>query len=568
MYTMIYAIVFGMGLLSLLPVITYQNYKMDRLHWGIILLLQFVNLGYLQLSVSKTLSEALFANTLIYIGGTVLPTVFVFSVFQAFGVRVSRVIKVLVYIISMAILFSVRLGSENGWFYKSVELNITENGTILNITPGIGLYIHDVYVYLLIVALLGCFIFAKRQNKTSSIIITNVYKIIVLLMVVGYALHAKLGLKFEILPEVYIVSLWIATIAYRMSYRYDIDEVVMSRHEKNEVKHGYISFDGKFRFLGATERAYEMIPEIYEYKPLQTVDNQEKMDKIDIIIRDMLDNHKKGANEKKAYRRGDVYYELQIIEHRRKHSGIICYIFEVTDITEQQKYLHVVEKYNNNLQKEVTKQIEHVKSIQEGVVIGLANMVDNRDSNTGGHIKRTSDIIAILVRAMQGHNIENISSRFAEDIIRAAPMHDLGKIEIDTSILMKPGKLTDEEFEIMKQHSVKSGDIVLNILYGVEEEHFVNVAYNVARYHHEKWNGLGYPDGLKGTDIPLEARIMAIADVYDALVSKRCYKEPMSFEEASQVMLDGMGTHFDPMMKRVFLLCRGRMEKYYKETQQ
>lgn len=145
-------------------------------------------------------------------------------------------------------------------------------------------------------------------------------------------------------------------------------------------------------------------------------------------------------------------------------------------------------------------------------------------------------------------------------------MHDLGKIGIGDTILRKPGKLTDEEFAIMQTHTVKSEALVESILKGVEEEHLVKMAMNVARHHHEKWNGFGYPDKLKGEEIPLEARIMAVADVYDALVSKRCYKEPMSFEKAAEVMIESMGSHFDPQLEQVFLLSRVRLEEYYKNA--
>lgn len=146
-------------------------------------------------------------------------------------------------------------------------------------------------------------------------------------------------------------------------------------------------------------------------------------------------------------------------------------------------------------------------------------MVENRDGNTGGHIKRTSDVIRILVETIQEKNLLPLGKTFCEDIIKAAPMHDLGKIGIDDMILKKPGRLT-EEFAIMQTHSQKSALLVEGILKGVEEEHFVRVAVNVAKYHHEKWNGTGYPEHLKGEEIPLEARIMAIADVYDAKTIK------------------------------------------------
>jgi len=197
-------------------------------------------------------------------------------------------------------------------------------------------------------------------------------------------------------------------------------------------------------------------------------------------------------------------------------------------------------------------------------VLSLANMVENRDDSTGGHVKRTSDVIGYIVESARRLGKYDIDDVKAEDIVRAAPMHDLGKITIENSILLKPGKLTEEEWTIMKTHSAKSGEFVKIILEDVEEKHFVDVAYNVARFHHERWDGKGYPEGRIGETIPVEARIMAIADVYDALVSKRCYKEPFSFEEASKIMLDGMGTQFDPNMYDVFLDCREELEKYYK----
>lgn len=146
-------------------------------------------------------------------------------------------------------------------------------------------------------------------------------------------------------------------------------------------------------------------------------------------------------------------------------------------------------------------------------------------------------------------------------------MHDLGKIAIEDRVLQKPGKFTDEEFAIMKTHSEKSANIIENILRGIEEDHFVDVAVNVARYHHEKWNGTGYPKRLSGKQIPLEARIMAVADVYDALVSKRCYKEAMSFEKAYNIIIESIGSHFDPELEPIFVACRCELEAYYTQAE-
>ena len=206
-----------------------------------------------------------------------------------------------------------------------------------------------------------------------------------------------------------------------------------------------------------------------------------------------------------------------------------------------------------------------IRDIQRKVVLGMADIIENRDSNTGGHVKRTSDIIHIIVDEIKRQGHLSLTEEMSQDIVRAAPTHDLGKITIDSTILNKPGRLDAKEFETMKTHSAKSGEMVRILLEGVEEARFVQVAYNVARFHHERWDGRGYPEGLVGTMIPLEARIMAVADVYDALVSKRCYKEPMSFEQAADIMCENMGTQFDPNMESVFLGCRAQLEDYYRQ---
>lgn len=145
-------------------------------------------------------------------------------------------------------------------------------------------------------------------------------------------------------------------------------------------------------------------------------------------------------------------------------------------------------------------------------------------------------------------------------------MHDLGKIAVDDSVLRKPGKFTPEEFEEMKKHSEKGAEIVTQILDGVNDEKFISIARNVAHYHHEKWNGQGYPKQLSGIEIPLEARIMALADVFDALVSKRCYKEKMDYDNAFRIIEESLGSHFDPELGKMFLKCRPQLEAYYNEV--
>lgn len=204
-------------------------------------------------------------------------------------------------------------------------------------------------------------------------------------------------------------------------------------------------------------------------------------------------------------------------------------------------------------------------ALQRKLVIGMATMVEGRDNSTGGHIKRTSEVVKFIVEEMMKDPLLSTNHNFYNYVIQAAPMHDLGKIAIDDIILRKPGKFTPEEYAIMKRHSPEGAKIVEEILKDTLDKEFEQISINVAHYHHEKWDGTGYPEGLKGEEIPLEARIMAIADVYDALVSKRVYKDEFSFKDADRIIIHSMGKQFDPGLEKYYVRARNKIENYYLE---
>ena len=173
---------------------------------------------------------------------------------------------------------------------------------------------------------------------------------------------------------------------------------------------------------------------------------------------------------------------------------------------------------------------------------------------TGEHIKRTKRYVDILANKMFDDDYfkDKITRNDIYLIERAAPLHDIGKIAVSDLILLKPGKLDDDEYEKMKLHTTKGGDMINRILSNLGDEEFLQVAYDIAMFHHEKWDGSGYPKGLKGEEIPLAARIMAVADVFDALVAERCYKKPMPVDKAIEILNKDAGTHFDPEIIRIF----------------
>ncbi|MDR2964182.1 MAG: response regulator [Treponema sp.] len=192
--------------------------------------------------------------------------------------------------------------------------------------------------------------------------------------------------------------------------------------------------------------------------------------------------------------------------------------------------------------------------LQNSIVSVLANIVEHRDKGTGSHIERTSAYIRILINEMKARGIyeDEMHGWDVDKIISSARMHDLGKISITDIIINKPGKLTEEEYEVMKTHAIEGEKIIDEIIAQTGEGEFLRNARLFAGYHHERWDGKGYPYGLAEKEIPLQGRIMAIVDVYDALVSERPYKKAFSDEEAVQIIMQNAGTHYDPEIADVF----------------
>ena len=199
------------------------------------------------------------------------------------------------------------------------------------------------------------------------------------------------------------------------------------------------------------------------------------------------------------------------------------------------------------------------------MISGFSTLVENKDDSTGGHILRTKQYVEIILNQLQNEKkYRNIISRdFVTNMLNAAPTHDIGKISTPDVILQKPGKLTPEEYEIMKQHAPRGGEIIMETFSRLDNPEFLKTAYYVARYHNEKWNGNGYPEGLDGEKIPLCARIMAIADVFDAVSAKRCYRDAMPLDQCFQIIEKGRGTDFDPDLVDVFLGAKEEIIKVY-----
>lgn len=196
-----------------------------------------------------------------------------------------------------------------------------------------------------------------------------------------------------------------------------------------------------------------------------------------------------------------------------------------------------------------------IERMQDNLIMVMADLVESRDQHTGDHVRKTAAYTRVIMDEMrrEGMYPDILTDEFVDNVVKSAPLHDVGKITVSDSILNKPGRLTDEEFHIMQGHTVAGQHILEDATGAMSDTGYLAEAQRLATYHHEKWNGAGYPHGLAGEEIPLSARIMAVADVFDALVSERSYKKGMPIEAALEIIRDDAGTHFDPQVAQAFL---------------
>ncbi|MDR0425399.1 MAG: response regulator [Clostridiales Family XIII bacterium] len=236
-------------------------------------------------------------------------------------------------------------------------------------------------------------------------------------------------------------------------------------------------------------------------------------------------------------------------------------------IASQRKEL---KKHNDRLQAAVSIKTKQITALENSVLNIVAELVEFRDSVTGGHVTRTQRYLQCLIEKLLEENLytNDVLGWDIDFLLPSAQLHDVGKIAISDAILNKPGKLTDEEFERIKAHVPIGVDAIERIEENTEEHEFLRHAKIIAGTHHEKWDGSGYPLGLSGINIPLEGRLMAIADVYDALISERPYKPPLSIEQAEEIMEQGRGSHFDPALIDIFHMVSGQFAdivNFYKD---
>lgn len=565
MITRFYFLVFILSLTLALKCLL-QNKNIDTI-FALFFSAIIINcLGRYLLAASDGLEMAIWSNKFLYVGGIYAPLLSVLVLTRLCDIKMPRLLIGFMTLYSTVVLCLVMTIGRSGIYYKSVEL-VHENGYSYIIkTYGPT---HVLYPLMLIFYAVSMIYFTYRAFKKRHYIsfrIVTTLSVTCFSIIIIYIIERAFKLRISLLSIGYLLGIYFLIIYFNYLNMYDMSSNIVTTVDKIK-EYGYIVFDNHYRYINANDMIRELFPEINLWEVDKAVAPSGSF-LYNEAVKCLIEQEDKEKIAKKI-RVGDLFFKLTVRDIEYGKKGKIGYLLEFSDRTVEQKYYSTIEEYNSNLEKEVNEKTAHILHIKDMMVLKMADMVESRDNNTGGHIKRTSEVVRIFSDRLIPHCGElGIDKSFLSQVVKAAPMHDLGKITIDDAILRKPGKYTPEEFAEMKKHTTEGARIVENILQGIEDDGFVKIAKNIAHYHHEKWNGEGYPSGIAGEEIPLEARIMALADVFDALVSKRCYKDAFSYEKAFDIIEQSLGTHFDPKLGRIFLNCRPKLQQLYESQLQ
>ena len=558
-----YSITFAISLVLSLVYVQIWHKHFDVHFTLIFTFVPLSNLGFLLSVLSVNLEEAILANDIKYLGSFLMLFIMM-SLLDRCNMELPKPVRVAFFFVTCLVYGGVLTAGKLPYFYKTVRFEMQDGVGVLVKEYGFLHTIFYIMVAIYFVISLSALIYSFTKKKDVSNRVVILMAIPEVTAIIAYFGARLFPHNVEPLPVAYIFAQLFFMIIVRDMCLYDVSETHLdSINETGDS--GFISFDFKDRYLGSNAAAQKFFPELAEIK-VGTMAEESTFLKEQALNR-LQSFREDEKNDTSFYsREGHTYiFDVDYLYDGNKKRGLRIF---VTDDTKNQEYIALINRFNSTLQDEVDEKTAHIAEMHDKLIVSMATLVESRDNSTGGHIKRTSQCVRILVDEMMKKNKLHLTKEFRRAIIKAAPMHDLGKIAVDDAILRKPGRFEPWEYEEMKKHAAEGGRVIHQILEGTDDEYFRRIAENVANYHHERWDGSGYPEGLSGLAIPLEARIMAIADVYDALVSKRVYKESMSFEEADRIIMEGMGKHFDQRLEEYYVAARPRLEEYYRSLEE
>lgn len=523
------------GIFLLVVELVYVLYQWPSRPQSYLLFLLLANLlnstGYL-FEISTMGAEVAVVGTKVsYLGKAYIPMLTLLFVADYCKFKLPRFLPKVMLLIHSMILFLVITCEYHTLYYSEISFDTT--GVFPHLVLGHG-PVYKVYTAALLFCTFSVLAICLRRYRISKDAgeksrVLNLF-FVVLLPPVGLIVYLTgITQGYDTTAVCYVISNGILLLSSFQNNFFDTLNLAKDHVIENLS-------DGLVVIGTENELVYTNLPVQRLYPTLMTEDYYGALEEI-----------KKHTENQKEIRFESRFYlaSKRDIIHKNMLRGRM---YLLKDITEERNY-------TTKLQSEVEEKTKEIRHIQHSVIASFANMVEARDGITGLHIKHTSAYVEIVARALQKKEAHKdlLTDTYVTILTEAAPLHDIGKISIPDSVLMKPGKFNDEEFAIMRTHAKLGADIIKELLAELEDKEYLIIARDMAHYHHEKWDGSGYPEGLKGEEIPLCARIMAIADVYDALRSRRSYKEEFPLERARMIIEEGAGTHFDPEVVEVFL---------------
>ena len=318
---------------------------------------------------------------------------------------------------------------------------------------------------------------------------------------------------------------------------------------------------GKMALAAAERKRPDLIlldinmPEMNGYEVCVAFKSKPALSEIPIIFISALSDTEEKV---RAFKSGGIDYITKPFQMEEVYARVDTHL-------QLHRSREVMRQFNDQLKIQVADQVEEINRSQLAMIFALAKLSHTRDDDTGLHLERVQHLCRILARALATSPTfaETLTADYIECIFHASPLHDLGKVGIVDAILLKPGPLTSEEFEIMKTHTTIGAATLESVHKQYPKNEFIKMGIDIAKHHHEKWDGSGYPDGLDGETIPLSARIMALVDVYEALRARRPYKEPFPHEKSKAIIIDGREKHFDPRLVDSFIEIDDQFDAIY-----
>lgn len=553
-----YLITTLLTLISLLILIfTFEVKKVNYYFMIMSIVLAIANGGYLAIALSNDIGGAILGNKICYLGGCFVPVVTLFLLCTICNYSVPVWLRIVLYSYSFLVYLMVLSIGYSDIYYAEAHLEEYNGVTVLAHTYGVGHIFFYVIMYGYMVAQIGVVLYSVlKKNAVSQ---KNIWAsaLMVSMTILVYAVGRQINSVIEVVPVAYVIDSWIVLYMYRSGIMYNIEDNIATSFGKQENS-GYIMFDKKRRYLGSNEFAKEIFPELNECvidRPLKQTEELEKMVQ-------WLECFEEGEIKEFSYKSGEKHYEGQIVRmwYRKKAWG---YMLRLTEDTDKWMYVNLLAQHNQELEgfqakleQKVSEQTEELQIQQDKInklfvqtVMALSDAVDAKDRYTSGHSKRVAKYARLIAERMGKNQAEQ------EEIYRAGLLHDVGKIRIPAEIINKPGRLTDEEYDIIKIHPATG----YHILRGISENSYIAVG---AKYHHERYDGKGYPNGLAGEKIPEVARILGVADAYDAMASNRSYRDALPQAVVRGEIEKGKGTQFDPYIADIMLQMIDEDEEY------